>query len=168
MKTLIAVRHAKSSWDEPWLSDHDRPLNKRGERNAPEMGWRLADRKIFPEILVSSTAVRALETARLMAKEISFSPEKIIQERKLFHSAPREIIAVVRHLPANFHSAMIFLHNPGITDFVNRICDISLDNIPTAGMAAIQFEAWRWDEVDFGNGKLLFYDYPKKEYTENK
>lgn len=163
MKTLYLVRHAKSSWDYPALDDIDRPLSKRGKKNAPEMGERLVARNILPEILVSSPAKRAISTARRIADEIGFPREAIVSEDRLYLASVEDIVDVVRRTGNEVNSLMIFGHNPGFTDTANTLCGSDIYNIPTCGIAAIRFDTDDWQSVQPGEGQLLFFDFPRKE-----
>ncbi len=120
MKTLILVRHAKSSWAYPHLSDFDRPLNGRGKRDAPRMGRYLAERGIHADLIVSSPANRAITTARTI-QEYQVSPKpRIVEERSLYHASAATILRVVQAQPDDVNSLMIFGHNPGFTDCANQ------------------------------------------------
>ena len=163
MKTLYMVRHAKSSWDYPELDDIDRPLSKRGKKNAPEMGRRLAARNILPQILVCSPAKRAISTALRIADEIGFPREAIVSEDRLYLASVEDIVDVIRQTGNEVNSLMIFGHNPGFTDTANRLCGSDIYNIPTCGIAAIRFDIDDWQSVEPGEGHLLFFDFPKKE-----
>jgi phosphohistidine phosphatase len=163
MKTLYLVRHAKSSWDYPELDDIDRPLSKRGKRNAPEMGKRLAAQNILPQLLITSPAKRALATARRIADEIGFPRESIKLDEKLYLASVEDIVAVIRKADEAAGSLMLFGHNPGFTDAANRLCGSDIYNIPTGGVVGIQFEVDSWADVVEGEGRFLFFDFPKKE-----
>jgi phosphohistidine phosphatase len=162
MKILYLVRHAKSSWKFPELSDHDRPLNKRGKRDAPDMANRLKSKGVLPDTLISSTANRAYTTAQNIAKGIGFSAAEIIPNSDLFHAESSEIIEVIQGINNTHESAMIFGHNPGFTTTANRLINLGIDNIPTCGVLVISFAVDSWSEIDSNKGELVFYDYPKK------
>ena len=161
MKKLFIVRHAKSSWDYPELDDYDRPLNKRGKRNAPEMGQRLAKRNIKPDVMVTSPAKRAAATARRIAEEISFPRSNIQQESLMYHGSIRNMIEVIRSTSDHSNILMIFGHNPGLTDLTNHLSGSDIYNIPTCGIAEIDFDIASWQEVGDGKGSLISFDYPK-------
>lgn len=163
MKTLYLVRHAKSSWKYPDLSDHDRPLNKRGKRDAPEMGKRLLSRHVLFSTMISSTANRAYTTAQIIAKEVDFSIDEIIPSSDLFHADPRQVLDIIKKINDAYPSAMIFGHNPGFTWAANQLANLQIDNIPTCGIIAICFSINSWSAIDFGKGELVFYDYPKND-----
>jgi phosphohistidine phosphatase len=165
MKTLYVVRHAKSSWDDTDLSDIDRPLNERGKRDAPRMGKRLKEKGIHPELLLSSPARRAFSTAKRIGEVLDYKKDNIKTEKKLYHASEDEILNVVRGLSDKSNSAMIFGHNPGLTDFVNELLDTKqfIDNIPTCGIVAFSFSGKSWAEASAQNAQFLFFDYPKNK-----
>lgn len=166
MKKLIIIRHAKSSWDDPSLDDFDRPLNKRGLKDAPRMGKLLREMKITPDYLLTSPAVRTMETCQHIAKKIDFQLNKIILNQKLYHADKEAILQVVQEIPDRKNDdeeiALLFGHNPGLTDFVNAIANEAIVNIPTCGIAIISFSNDRWRNLKFGSGKLEWFHYPKK------
>ncbi|MEM8895211.1 MAG: histidine phosphatase family protein [Bacteroidota bacterium] len=160
MKTLILVRHAKSSWDYPYLADFDRPLNKRGERDAPRMAAYLESQDIQAGHFVSSPANRALTTAKTI-KEKQQSANQIIEDRSLYHASSSEILRVVQNQDTPESVMMIFGHNPGFTDCANRLGNISIDNVPTCGVVGINFNVDTWSAIDFGKGEMLYFHFPK-------
>ena len=161
MKTLLIVRHAKSSWDNPSLSDFDRPLNDRGHNDAPRMGKRLKEKDLTPDIIISSPANRAFTTSKIIAESIGFPVSSIVTNRNLYHATEDEILDVVHSLNEKTDVVMLFGHNPGLTDFVNSITKSHIDNIPTCGIVACKFKVDRWKDIAWGKGKVLFFDYPK-------
>jgi phosphohistidine phosphatase len=166
MKTLYIIRHAKSSWDQPGLSDFDRPLNERGKRDAPRMGKRLKEKAVVPNLMLSSPAKRALSTCRRIAEILGYLPDKIKTEKSLYHADEDEILSVIRNIKDKHDVLMIFGHNPGLTDFVNQLSHkktLTIDNIPTCGVVAFRFDVESWQRIDFGMGDLLFFDYPKSQ-----
>ena len=164
MKTLYLVRHAKSSWDFPELADIDRPLGKRGIKNAPEMAERLVARNINPKIMVSSPAVRALETAKVIAGTLGYPEKDIVINTKVYHGNVRELLESVQSVDNTHGSLMLFGHNPGFTAFANLLANEQVENIPTCGIFACHLPVDRWSEVSLGCGKMLFFDYPKKPF----
>ena len=162
MKTLYLVRHAKSSWDFPELADIDRPLNSRGAKNAPQMGKRLRQKGIKPDLLLSSPANRAITTALEIAKEIGYPIEAVMRSRDVYHADERELLRIVRQQDNKHSSLMLFGHNPGFTWFANFLTGEHIDNIPTAGIVAITLDCDSWQDANNKLGKLDFFDYPKK------
>jgi len=162
MRRITLLRHATSSWDTPTLDDFDRPLNKRGERDAPEMGARLKARGARPTLIVSSDAVRAITTARLVARAIGFPIGFIQPVNDLYLAAPATILQVLATEGHDYEDVMIVGHNPGLTELVNQLSDARVDNIPTCGMFAIDLDIENWAELATASGTLAWHDYPKK------
>lgn len=117
MKHLVLVRHAKSSWKDSEMEDHERPLNKRGERDAPHMAKVFLDKKMDPDLIASSTAVRALTTAKEFAKRLDYKKGKILKVPELYLSETDGLLSYLRNLDDDYQTVMIFGHNPGITCF---------------------------------------------------
>ena len=165
MKTLFIIRHAKSSWDASNIDDFERPLNDRGKRDAPRMGKRLKEKDIQPTLLLSSPAKRALSTAKGIAKVLKYPKDDIKTDRRLYHADEETMLTVVRELKEKQDVVMIFSHNPGLTEFVNSLMDgeLDIDNVPTCGVVAFKLDLDTWKDVDWGKGKLLFFDYPKSK-----
>ncbi len=162
MKNVILVRHAKSSWENMYLADHDRPLNPRGKRDAPEMGSRLKKKNINPSLMLSSTAKRARTTAKKIAKKIGYSKDEISLTKALFHADDHSIFRLIKTIDDSHKTVMLFGHNPGITECANLMAGSSIDNIPTCGIAFISFDCNSWKDIEPGEGTIVFYDYPKK------
>ena len=163
MKQLYLVRHAKSSWKYPHLRDHDRPLNSRGKRDAPEMGRRLKTLGVLPSLLMASSSTRTIITAEVIANAIGFKTSEIISNEDLFHADTTLIAETVRKLDDQIASAMLFGHNPGLTWFANETGLLKINNIPTCGVVAFSLPIDSWKEFESGIGQLLFYDYPKNK-----
>ena len=161
MKTLILVRHAKSSWDEAGLSDSERPLNDRGKKDAPEMAKRLRKRGLSIDALVSSPAERAFRTARFFAKEFDFKKDDIVVEKALYGALSAHFEQVIEGLKEQVNTVAIFSHNPGITDYANTLTNVHTDNIPTCGVFAVQANVESWKAFAKAEKSFLFYDYPK-------
>jgi phosphohistidine phosphatase len=162
-KHITLLRHAKSSWDNPSTDDFDRPLNQRGEDNAPEMGHRLAARSIRPSLIISSEANRAITTARVIARAIGYPAEFIHPVRELYLASAGTILKILAHEGKRYNDVMIVGHNPGLTDLANMISDARIDNIPTCGVFAIDAEIDDWAELRDKPGKLAWFDYPKNK-----
>ncbi|MDJ0941015.1 MAG: histidine phosphatase family protein [Woeseiaceae bacterium] len=162
MKTLTIVRHAKSSWNDPTLVDRQRPLNKRGERDAPVMGQRINAAGIRPSLIISSPAVRAWTTAKVVAQQLDYPREFLQGEGDLYLASLDTLLDVVALQDPGFNSLMLFGHNPGLTDFVNYLVPNLTDNLPTAGVVAVNFEQEDWRLYDRPAIELLLHDWPKK------
>ncbi len=163
MKTLYLVRHAKSSWKEADLSDHDRPLNSRGERDAPIMGKRLRKRKPQPEVIISSSALRAKTTAKILAFEIGYPKSDITIDERLYGAEPKDIVSILRGLDDTVDCVMLVGHNPTCTALVNFLGHCDIDNMPTCGITVLAFPIDAWEDIVSGKGDLLDFDYPKNE-----
>lgn len=163
MKTLYIIRHAKSSWGDPTADDSKRRLNERGKRDAPRMGKRLKEKKIYPDLMLSSPAKRALSTANRIAGVLKYPKEKIKTDSKLYHADDDNILSVIQNINDKHNLVFLFGHNPGLTDFVNAIAEVevNIDNVPTCGVVAFSLQVDSWKNVSWKSGKLLFFDYPK-------
>lgn len=162
-KFLYLIRHAKSSWKDTSLRDFDRPLNQRGKRDAPEMGRRLASSGVIADLMLTSPAKRALTTCRILAKEIDYPSAAIEQDEDIYHAGPSTLIDVVNEIDDTWRTVLLFGHNPGFTDFANRLNNTGIDNIPTCGIVLCRFDVDSWKEIRFGSGKQVFFDYPKNQ-----
>ncbi|WP_443939599.1 SixA phosphatase family protein [Pedobacter sp. MW01-1-1] len=157
-KHLLLVRHGKSDWNND-LKDFDRPLNKRGKQNAPEMAERLKNKGLQIDLLVSSPAKRAKSTAQYFAECLNF--DEITFESSIYEANTTALLKVVNQLPDSAETVVLFGHNPGFTDFANQLCNSDIYNIPTAGIVSISFPFDSWSMVSKGIGTLNFFDYPK-------
>lgn len=164
-KTLFLVRHAKSDWDDPSLSDFERPLNPRGKRDAPAMANRLKEKKIRIDAFISSPAKRAKRTAILFAREFKFEKKEIIFLDELYGAEPDIFYEVIKNMDDSFDNIAIFAHNPGITDFANLLTDIRIDNIPTCSVFAIKIDTKKWVDFNKAQKEFWFFDQPK-EFSE--
>ncbi len=165
MKTLVVVRHAKSSWDDPELPDYDRPLNERGQRDAPRMAKRMKERELTINGMITSGAVRALTTCRVFAEVLGFPENQIKVVKELYHAGDETILNVLKGLkdqPLENELVMIFGHNPGLTEFVNNLVGDDIANIPTTGVACCRLNIRQWNDLAWGCAKLDFFDWPKK------
>lgn len=162
MKTLTILRHAKSSWKDPNLSDHDRPLNKRGECDAPAMASRIKDAGIRPSLILSSTAERAWTTAKTVAMEISYPKEFLQREADLYLAAVPTLLKVIASQDNGFNSIMLVGHNPGLTELANHFVPGVTSNIPTCGLISVNIESDDWDLQEPDGVELIVFDYPKK------
>jgi len=162
MKTLTLVRHAKSSWKDSSLADRDRPLNKRGERDAPDMARRIAAAGIRPSLIVSSPALRAWTTAKAVAKEIGYPIEFLQRETELYLASLRDILDVLDAQDEKFNSLMVVGHNPGLTTFANYLVPGITHNVPTAGVVCVNIDQDDWNLHGQPAAELVVFDYPKK------
>jgi len=162
MKTLTLLRHAKSSWDDTGLADHDRPLNRRGERDAPLAAERMLKAGIRPSLIISSPAVRAWTTARILAQEINYPLEFLQREKELYLASRRRLVEVIGRQDPGFNSLVVVAHNPGLSELANYLVPGLTDNVPTAGVVSIKRAGDEWDLRQAVDNELLFFDYPSK------
>lgn len=161
MKTLLLMRHAKSSWQDASLPDHDRPLNARGKRDAPRMGQWLREQDLVPELIVSSSARRARKTADKVAAACHY-PHEVLRERSLYHAGPEDWYTFVRTLPADVDRALCIGHNPGLEEFVYRLT-LTYVRMTTAAIAHIRLPVDAWSELDNSiDGELVDVWRPKE------
>ena len=165
MKTLLILRHAKSSWKDASLADHDRPLNKRGKRDAPRMGKFLLKQKLVPDRIISSTAKRARKTATAVAKachckdNVELAPE-------FYHAGPGSYLAVLQNVSDNDQRVMVVGHNPGMEALVAHLTS-RMETMPTAALAHIELPIEQWKELDYEvQGELLNLWRPKALTSE--
>jgi len=161
MKSLLLIRHAKSSWASDVLNDFDRPLNERGKKEAPEMASALIKNKIAIDCFVSSPAKRAKKTAKLFIAEFGKDESGIIFIPELYHARAETFSKVIATLNDDYETVAIFSHNPGITEFANMLVDIELDNMPTCSIFAVKSSVDRWSEFANAKKEFWFFNYPK-------
>ena len=161
MKTILFMRHAKSSWDNQGLADHDRPLNKRGVSAAKKMGMFMNDSEVQPEVIISSTSKRTRETIKYFLQTISFSGD-IYYTRELYHGGQEEMIDAIKEFAADTNCVLVLGHNPGMEDAVEDFSG-EYERMPTASIAQINFSINDWQEMsDSISGMLIDVWRPKE------
>lgn len=163
MKTLLLIRHAKSSWDSTVTSDFERPLNERGKNDAPAMAKRLLDKKISIDTFVSSPAKRAKKTAETFMRKYKVAEEKLTLIPSLYEASVDNFYRAVEQLPDENSSVALFSHNPGITDFINSLQCSPVYNMPTCAIYALEIKTEHWRDFGIADKKFLFFDYPKNK-----
>lgn len=166
MKTLYIIRHAKSDWNNPFLRDYERPLNKRGTKNAPFMGEVLAQKHIHPDLILSSGAVRAKTTARIIAEKVGYDTEKIVYEESLYLADETAIERLLKNIPSSKKSVFLVGHNPGLTLFAEYISGHEIGNIPTCGIVTVKLKQDDWKSLGRKSAEFISFDYPKKYKKE--
>lgn len=161
MKQLFFIRHAKSSWDDFTLADIDRPLNKRGLRDAPIMAERLRTSGIAVDGIATSPAKRAYTTATYFADAFELSPPQLLVKDEIYQAMPGAIFDVVRTLPKDWSTALIFGHNPTFTTIANFFSTEIIPNVPTCGILHIESKIDNWTTFDRTTGQLIAFHYPK-------
>lgn len=162
MKRLILCRHAKSSWKDLSLDDIDRPLNKRGKRDAPEMGGRMARLGIQPDAIISSPAKRARKTARQLAEALGFKKNNVIIVDRIYDAGVDELLDIIHGFDDADGLVIMVGHNPETTIVANLLGGLAIDNIPTCGVVALDFAVDSWRDVANAGGSMAFFDYPKR------
>ena len=160
MKKLIIIRHSKSSWKDLSLTDFNRPLNGRGKSDGPLMADYLKIKFNKIDYLHSSSSVRTFETSKYFIKQIEF--EKVEYDDSLYHCSATSILNMITSYSDNYQSVMIIAHNPGLTNLINNITNISLDNLPTTGLAEIEFNINSWSDISYENSNLVDLKFPKQ------
>jgi phosphohistidine phosphatase len=162
MKTLLLLRHAKSSWDQPELHDHDRPLNKRGKKEAPKVGKYLKDNDLVPDLILSSTARRANDTAQAVAEESGFSGQ-IDLYQDLYMSDTDCYLDILRCLPDEASRVLVVAHNPDLEEFLTLLTDAT-EHLTTAALAQIDLPISSWQELnEAADGRLQNLWSPRGE-----
>ncbi len=171
MKTLYLIRHAKSSWNIPSLSDVDRSLNERGYNDAHEMAKRLCKKiqSSNPDspkgIIVASPAIRAMSTALIFARTFDIDPSHIQMHNLLYDTSSKHYRSVISSLQDEHATAFLFGHNPVITETANLLGGTELVDMATAGIVGIEFDALTWKQAVELGGKMIFYDFPRNGGT---
>ena len=161
MKTLLIVRHAKSSWDHPDLDDFNRPLNERGLRNAPEMARRLVLRNTIPELILSSPALRAITTAKLFNQQFGRFDEFLKIEKSIYEASRQDLMKLISRQNPDINCLMLVGHNPGLSDLVNWLCETE-EILSTCAIAQIEIDDYKWNGWEKSCGFLKDLDFPKK------
>jgi phosphohistidine phosphatase len=144
-KQLILLRHAKSGWSDTGLGDFDRPLSKRGLLDASGMGKLLHDKGICPDLIISSDAVRALTTAKLVAQELAYPAEHIHTNHALYLAPPDILLDAISNITSGYENVLLIAHNPGLTELANRLSETHIDNLPTCGVFIVETVLPDWD-----------------------
>lgn len=143
-------------------SDFERPLNERGEEDAPMMGKRLKEKNIYPDIIIASAAKRTRQTAKRIAKAVGYEKEKIDLQERIYHCESEMYNNVISEIDTKVHTAFVIGHNPGITNFINSLSDLFvIDNMPTCGIVGARFDG-EWSNFSHCRKELFLFDYPKK------
>jgi phosphohistidine phosphatase len=162
MKKILICRHGKSSWDDPYLSDHTRPLATRGLKNSKDMAERLLSKSIKPDLVLTSDAKRARDTAFITAEILGVKKEFIEQHDSLFHASANTIIEHLKELASDVDVVFIYGHNPGFNELIWMLGG-EIDNLPTAGQFGFTFEISKWTDIHPNQAKIWFYDFPKRK-----
>lgn len=161
MKELLILRHAKSSWAGGTLSDHERPLQARGERDAPRIGRLLQEEGLLPDLIITSTARRARETASLAAAAVGYEGE-VEETGSFYHASPSAYLARLRTLPADVKRVLVIGHNPGMEELIEMLTGAE-ERFPTAALARVALPITSWEKLrGHTKGELLNLWRPKE------
>ena len=160
LKKLIIIRHSKSSWKNLSLGDFHRPLNNRGKIDAPMMANYLSSRVPKISLLHCSSSVRTFETSKFFTEKIQF--DEIKYDDSLYHGSSFSLLNIINNYSDNYSSVAIIAHNPGLTNLINEITNILLDNLPTTGIVEIDFNCIKWSEISMKNSNLIDLKFPKQ------
>ncbi len=161
MKHIAIMRHAKSSWDDFSIADIDRPLNKRGKRDAPVMAEYLLKRGFIPESLIISSSERTRETARHFQEAYGITESNILIEKQLYLGSEYDFIETMYSLDDNTDNIMMFGHNPGLTHIANICSDKFIPNVPTSGILIIDMDINKWTDASWDMATLKDFYFPK-------
>jgi phosphohistidine phosphatase len=164
MKTLLLMRHAKSSWADPALADFARPLNERGQQAAPRMGRFLLKRSLKPELIVSSPAERARQTAALVSNAAQIAgPTRY--DGRIYEASAERLLEVVREIAEPAATVLLVGHNPGLEQLIATLTNVN-ERMPTAALACIAFDLTVWRAVAPRTGRLVWLARPKELAAE--
>ena len=161
MKKIYILRHCKSAWDNPGLADIDRPLNKRGKKDAPLMAEVMRRMEYIPDIVLSSPSVRTKLTIKPVVKALNIKKEQIFFEPTLYHGYAEDFEELITQQDDDHQSLLMVGHNPGITYIANSCIGESVYNVPTGGLLYIESDADKWEDFSFKSSKLVRFHYPK-------
>lgn len=160
-KTLILVRHAKSSWEDPAFRDHERPLLRTGVERTNRVARYLTDEGVSPDLIIASHAVRAYETAKILADKLGYPHHEIQIESNIYYHDAGGLMDLTLALPDAKHVVMLVGHNPAMTQYANMFLDEKLDYLPTTGVVSVSFDAGQWFQVPMAARQVNFYVTPK-------
>ena len=169
MRKVILLRHGKSSWDDPSLDDHDRPLNERGKTAAPLIGRWLAERGHVPDTVLCSSSERTRETVRRMREVLPGLPEPLV-ERELYHASPERMRDRLALLPEACRTVMLAGHNPGLASLVRKMsdgrekrrCRRAYEHFPTGAAAVLELDLENWSDIDCARARFVYFAAPRE------
>ena len=168
MKRLVVVRHSKSSWKNPDLSDFDRPLNKRGNYDLPLMAKLLAKNYPKPDLIISSAALRAQVTSSQLCSAFQLQTTQLVCDKSLYHAGVSEMMTLIRKQDQKTSLLYIVGHNPGLSELINTLGEDYLENLPTTGAYGLNLNIQHWKELSESCATKWFYEYPKKHFYPNR
>lgn len=161
MKSILLIRHAKSSWDAPHLPDFERPLNDRGIDSIRIMGELISKKREIISHFFASSAARAHATGSGLVQKIGQSNKDLSFHKELYHASVSDLLQFTCRISNEMHTVALVGHNPGLTDYFNYLVDNYIDNIPTCGIVKINLNIKEWKEVTKSCGRLEYFEFPK-------
>lgn len=150
-KTLALIRHGKSTWDYGPISDMDRPLKENGISNTILISQKIKERKIVPDLILTSPAVRAYSTALIIARELGYPFEKIAIDSGIYGDSEEDVLEIIKTIDASVNNLLVFGHNPAFTFLPNHFLSKQIDNLPTSGLALFEFQTDDWAKISKQN-----------------
>ncbi|MCG3167372.1 MAG: hypothetical protein POELPBGB_03162 [Bacteroidia bacterium] len=163
MKTLLLVRHAKSSWNDADISDMDRPLKRSGVKDALEISEKLKTLKCLPDLLISSPAVRAITTALIISRTLKYHYNRIVINDMVYDFSKDALLPLLRNTDDKYDVVMLVGHDPALTYLLNDLTGKAIEKMPTSSVAKINFGVKHWQKLTPGKGKLIFLESPAKK-----
>ena len=160
MKQLCIVRHAKSSWIDPALNDMDRQLDEIGKINALLTGGILKEKNFKPDVIITSSATRAKDTAYLIAETLGYPSAKVIEDPLIYEAQVEDLLSVIQNIERNYHTVLLVGHNPGLTLLANYLADQHINSLVTCGVCCFEFATNDWTEITVAECKKLFLTSP--------
>lgn len=160
MKTLYLIRHAKASWEQPELTDFERPLTALGETHAHTIAAELKNNKVKPDLIISSPALRALNTAKIMAQAVGYPEDKIKIEDIIYNGGVEELMEVIKAIKPSHKKVFFFGHNPSLTWLLHFLCEDAKMNIPTCGVIGIELGMRDWEHLTEAEGRVITFLHP--------
>ena len=163
MLRLTLVRHAKTAPAHDGQEDWDRELEAKGWHEAKTMAQRLKDRELSPDFVITSPAVRARSTTKIIAERLKIRRECIVEDEQLYLASPEVMLSVIKAQGGKHDHVLVVGHNPGITEFADRLSkDRPIDNMPTCAVFTLEFDVKSWTEVEWRSGVNAEFDYPRR------
>lgn len=165
MKTLYLIRHAKASWDQAELTDFERPLTQLGQQHAQNIGQELKKQNIKADLIISSPAIRALTTAKIIAEELAYAEDKIVTNQLIYTGGVEELMEIIKAIKSSYKKVLFFGHNPSLTWLLHFLCEDAKMNIPTCGTAGIELGMRDWEQLTEAEGRIITFLHPPNHET---
>ncbi|MDY0327323.1 MAG: histidine phosphatase family protein [Arcobacteraceae bacterium] len=161
MKKLYLIRHSKSSWDNPNLSDYDRPLNNRGKKDRYSMAHFLSANNIHPDIVLCSPSIRTIKSLKAYKKILNISAKNIYLKQELYETTYDKLLMYINTTDNTYSNLFLIAHNPTLNDLVNYFIRDFTENIPTSGIVGLEFDCDSWEKISKTNCNMFLFAYPK-------